>query len=205
MDGFYRDGSRSLQDRWDTRRLADRLAGTIVHAALTPHDREFIQRMDMFFLATVDGRGCANCSYKGGAPGFVRVLDEVTLAFPSYDGNGMQLSLGGMLETQQVGLLFIDFEQRRRLRVNGEAVVDVSDALLSDFCEAQCVVRVRIREVFPNCSRYIHKMQRVEASRFVPQVGLATPVPTWKRTALAQDVLPDGDPARDAAREVLDE
>lgn len=75
----------------------------------------------MFFLATADAQGRPSCSYKGGEPGFVRVLDEQTLAFPRYDGNGMFLSLGNALENPHVGLLFIDFVRARRLRFNGEA------------------------------------------------------------------------------------
>ena len=65
----------------------------------------------MFFLATADEHGMPQCSYKGGDPGFVRVVDEHTLAFPSYDGNGMYLSLGNLLVNPQVGILFIDFAQ----------------------------------------------------------------------------------------------
>src|SRR6266568_5068849 len=117
MSDLYGRGPRELQDRFDTRRLADRIAGTLVRDAIGDDDRAFIERMDMFFLATVDPQGRANCSYKGGDPGFVRVLDARTLAFPSYDGNGMFLSLGNVAETHEVGLLFIDFDKRTRLRL----------------------------------------------------------------------------------------
>ena len=109
MDERYHEGSRELQDRFDTRRLADRLDERTSRDHLTPEDRAFIERMDMFFLATSDRDGQPQCSYKGGAPGFVRVLDEHTLAFPNYDGNGMFLSWGNTLVNPQVGLLFIDF------------------------------------------------------------------------------------------------
>ena len=117
----YHSGSRQLQDRFDTRRLADRLEEVKLHDRFTAEDREFIERLDLFFLATADGAGRPTCSYKGGDPGFVRVLDETTLAFPSYDGNGMFLSLGNVLVNPAVGLLFIDFERQRRLRVEGTA------------------------------------------------------------------------------------
>jgi uncharacterized protein len=154
--------------------------------------------MDMFFLATADAQGCPQCSYKGGDPGFVRVLDEHTIAFPNYDGNGMYLSMGNVLVNQHVGLLFVDFVSERpsRLRLNGIASVDEDDELMAAYPEAQFIVRVRATQVFPNCPRYIHRMALVERSRFVPRTECETPVPGWKRTEWARDVLPEGDPAR---------
>jgi predicted pyridoxine 5'-phosphate oxidase superfamily flavin-nucleotide-binding protein len=203
MSKLYGDGARRLQDRFETRKLADRIDQGLVRDALDDGDRAFVARMDMFFLATVDARGHASCSYKGGEPGFVRVLDERTLAFPSQDGNGMFLSLGAVLETGEVGLLFIDFERQSRLRVNGKATIDPHDPLLATWPEAQLVVRVAVREVFPNCPRYIHKYALVERSRFVPRKECATPVPGWKRSPWAADALPPGDPARDPSRKAF--
>jgi predicted pyridoxine 5'-phosphate oxidase superfamily flavin-nucleotide-binding protein len=199
MTGAYHEGSRGLQDRFDTRRLADRLEERFLSDALIgPSDREFIERMDMFFLATADASGQPQCSYKGGAPGFVRVVDERTIAFPSYDGNGMYLSAGNLSVNPHVGLLFIDFVSARpsRLRVNGIASLREDDELLAAYPEAQFVVRVRATQVFPNCPRYIHRMRLVERSRFVPVADRDTPVPDWKRTEWACDVLPEGDAAR---------
>jgi len=124
------------------------------------------------------------------------VLDERTLAFPGYDGNGMFLSLGNALVNPEVGLLFISLERQRRLRLQGTASVDTRDPMLPDWPEALCVVRVRVREVFPNCPRYIHHYELVERSRFVPRPERETPVPDWKRADWAADVLPEGDRAR---------
>lgn len=204
MPGIYHDGNRELQDRFDTRRLADRLDADIVKDHIDPRDKAFIERMDMFFLATVDAEGHPNCSYKGGEPGFVRVLDEHTIAFPNYDGNGMYLSMGNVLKTRQVGMLFIDFENQWRMRLNGEAEILYDDPLKAEYPEAQFIVRVRVREVFPNCPRYIHKMQLVERSRFVPKSECKTPVPAWKTGGWVDDVLPEDDPARNPDAEVLD-
>ena len=131
----------------------------------------------MFFLATADAGGRPDCSYKGGRPGFVRVVDPHTLAFPSYDGNGMFKSLGNLMVNPHVGLLFIDFESPKRLRVNGRASVHDDDPLLGEFVGAQLVVRVQVGAVFPNCPRYIHKMKLVQRSRFVPKSECKTPVP----------------------------
>jgi predicted pyridoxine 5'-phosphate oxidase superfamily flavin-nucleotide-binding protein len=197
MSTIYHEGSRQLQDRFDTRRLADRIEEVLVHDFIGPHDGAFIEQQDMFFLATADEQGRPNCSYKGGDPGFVRVVDERTIAFPNYNGNGMYLSVGNLLKNPHVGLLFIDFERGNRMRVNGVARVEEDDELSSAYPEAQFIVRVEVREVFPNCPRYIHRYQRVQESPFVPREDCETPVPSWKRSDWARDVLPGDDPARD--------
>jgi predicted pyridoxine 5'-phosphate oxidase superfamily flavin-nucleotide-binding protein len=201
---FYHEGSRRLQDRFDTRRLADRIDERIVGETIDADDRGFIEGCDMFFIATADSEGRPQCSYKGGEPGFVRVLDERTIAFPVYDGNGMYLTAGNALVNPHVGLLFVDFERRRRLRLNGTASVAEGDPLLADYPEAQLVVRVEATEVFPNCPRYIHRYRLVERSRFVPKEACPTPVPAWKTRDWARDVLPDGDPATEAGAEVIE-
>jgi uncharacterized protein len=197
MTTIFHDAQRRLQDRFDTRRLADRISERLVHDFIDEHDARFITARDMFFLATVDPAGRPNCSYKGGDPGFVRVVDERTLAFPNYDGNGMYLSMGNAVATGAVGMLFIDFERRHRMRVNGTAAVVDGDELMAAYPQAQFVVRVKVREVFPNCPRYIHRYQLVERSRFVPRGAAKTPVPDWKRSDWACDVLPVNDPARE--------
>jgi uncharacterized protein len=193
---LYHDGNRQLQDAFDTRRLADRMAERNVRHALRDDDRAFIEARDMFFLATADVEGRPTCSYKGGDPGFVRVVDDTTLAFPNYDGNGMYLSTGNAVANPHVGLLFLDLEQGRRIRVQGEASVNLADPLLAQYPEAQFIVRVRVREVFNNCPRYIHRYQLVERSRFVPHADCETPVPEWKQRETYADVLPERDRAR---------
>jgi uncharacterized protein len=157
----------------------------------------------MFFLATADADGQPTCSYKGGDPGFVRVLDERTLAFPSYDGNGMYLSTGNALVNPHVGLLFIDFEDRKRMRLDGVASIGVDDPLLGEYPEAQFIVRVRAERVYPNCPRYIHEYRLVSRSRFVPKADRETPVPKWKKQEWSADVLPAHDPAHDPSREIV--
>lgn len=192
----YHTGMRRLQDRFDTRRLADRLDEKLARTQFAPEDRAFIESRTMFFLATADAAGRPDCSYKGGAAGFVRVTDVDELAFPSYDGNGMFRSLGNVLANPAVALLFIDFEQPRRLRVNGRAFIVADDPLLAAFAGAQLAVRVRAERIFPNCPRYIHTLKFVAASPDVPRAGCTPPVPAWKRFEVFRDVLPAGDPAR---------
>jgi predicted pyridoxine 5'-phosphate oxidase superfamily flavin-nucleotide-binding protein len=200
MTSMFHERSRALQDRFDTRRIADRIESRLVKHEIDEGSQRFIEAVDMFFLATADDEGRPNCSYKGGAPGFVRVVDAHTIAFPNYDGNGMYLSMSNVGLNAHVGLLFIDFERCSRMRLNGTASIDESDPLLSEYPEAQFIVRVRVREVFPNCPRYIHTMKRGERSAFVPQPGCETPVPSWKRSEWARDAVPDNDPARDPSK-----
>jgi predicted pyridoxine 5'-phosphate oxidase superfamily flavin-nucleotide-binding protein len=199
MSGFYHEGSRRLQDAFDTRRLADRLESVTVRDTIDDDDRAFIEAMDMLFIATADEQGRPDCSYKGGEPGFVRVLDSRTIAFPAYDGNGMFRSFGNLLVNAEVGLLFISFERQKRLRLNGTASIDPDDPLLGSWPGATLVIRVRAREVFPNCPRYIHKLALVERSRYVPEAGTEPPVPEWKTRDWAVDVLPSSDQARRAS------
>src|SRR5882724_8955754 len=129
---MYNPGSRTLQDRFGSRALADRLEERLLRTAFTEADSAFIQSRSMFFLATADAEGHPDCSYKGGAPGFVRVLGPSVLAFPSYDGNGMFRSLGNVLLNPHVGMLFIDFESPHRLRVNGRATIAEDDPILAE-------------------------------------------------------------------------
>ena len=193
MSEYFNEGNRQLQDQFETRRLADRLQAGIIQPIIAPPDAEFIEAQNMFFLATVDDKGQANCSYKGGSKGLVKVVDETTLAFPIYDGNGMFRSAGNVLVNGQVGLLFIDFERQARVRVNGLASIVDNDPLLSNWPEAVVVVRVKVRETFPNCPRYIHKMALVEESAFVPKAACQTPDAAWKKLEIVADVLPAKD------------
>jgi uncharacterized protein len=198
MASANHDGMRALRDRFGTWQLADRLADLRSRTAFTDDDRTFIESRILFFLATADGEGRPDCSFKAGDPGFVRVTAGSELAFPSYDGNGMFRSLGNLAVNAAVALLFVDFESPRRLRVNGRASVDKNDPLLAQFTGAQLVVRVRAERIFPNCPRYIPRMALVEPSPYVPREGHTPPVPQWKNVPAFRKVLPAGDPAREA-------
>ena len=197
MSRLYRASHRRLQLRFDTERLADRIEQRLLKDHIDEDNRAFIERLDMLFLATAGSDGRPNCSYKGGDPGFVRVPDPRTVVFPCYDGNGMFLSMGNLGENPAVGMLFIDFDSPKRLRVNGEARIEPADAAAPPYVGAQFVIRVAVREVFPNCPRYIHRRDAAGRSEFVPRAGLTPPVPKWKRMEWAADVLPANDPARE--------
>jgi len=196
MSRLYGPVNRSLQDRFDTRRLADNVEARVVLTEIPPEHKAFIETRDMFFLSTIDHQGRPTVSYKGGDPGFVRVIDRKTVAFPCYDGNGMFYSMGNLLGNQQVGLLFINFEKPHRLRLQGVASVDDNDPLLREYAEAQLVVRVLVTEIFRNCPRYVHRYKKTEPSEFVPRSTCETPLAPWKRIDGAQSALPAKDRAR---------
>ncbi len=190
MSKLYGESHRQLQREFDSVRIADRIEERLFHEHVTPDDKSFIESLAMFFLATADAEGRPNCSYKGGDPGFVRVLDSKTLLFPNYDGNGMFLSMGNAQENPEIGMLFIDFERQKRMRLNGTATIAPPGSAVPPYPGAQFVVKVAVRQVFPNCPRYIHKMQMVEASQYVPRAAVEPPVPGWKRADWAVDALP---------------
>ena len=197
MDTIYAASHRQLQDRFGTRPLADRVEQLIFHDVFSEMDQAFIESRDMFFLSTVDSEGRPTVSYKGGAPGFVRISDNV-LTFPCYDGNGMFYSMGNVAATAQVGLLFMDFEKPIRIRVQGEAHID--DGPDRDgWPGAIFLVRVRPTHIFMNCGRYIHPHQKLEPSRHVPDAQGHQPLAEWKRIDVITDSLPDRDQAAASA------
>lgn len=178
---LYHEGNRQLQDRFESRRISDRLEEKLAHTEFTADDKAFIEALPYFFLATADAEGRPDSSFKGGEPGFVRVTGPSELAFPDYDGNGMFKSLGNIVVNPSVGLLFIAMHGKpRRLRVNGQASVSDNDPLLSETVGAQLIVRVTARAIFPNCPRYIPTMESIEPSKYVPRAGEDPPEPAWK-------------------------
>ena len=192
MDELYGEQHRLLQKEFDTQKLADRVKEFIVSPEITDEHKPFIESRDMFFLSSIDHRGYPTCSHKGGEPGFIKVIDEKTIAFPSYDGNGMFLSLGNINASNKVGMLFIDFETPHRIRVHGIASIDRNDSLIKEFHGAELVVRIKITEIFVNCPRYINKYQRVQSSKYTPKTDFEKPLtPQWKLIDGLQDVLPE--------------
>jgi predicted pyridoxine 5'-phosphate oxidase superfamily flavin-nucleotide-binding protein len=187
MSILFHDGNRDLQDRFESRRIADRLEG-LARTAFTEDDKSFIESAIYFFLATADAEGRPDCSFKGGSAGFVRVSGPSELAFPDYDGNGMFKSLGNLAVNPEVGLLFIAMHgSPRRLRVNGTARIDRHDPLLGNTVGAQMMVRVTARVIFPNCPRYIPSLQMVDPSPYTPQPGVDPVEPAWKSFEIFKD------------------
>ena len=191
MDAFYGEQQRSLQDRFDSRTIADTLAAVTVQARLDDKAKAFIESRSFFFLSSVDSTGHPTVSHKGGAPGFVRVLDDTTLMFPSYDGNGMFLSMGNIAGDGRIGMLFMDFEKPHRVRVHATATLHDDDEHLAAYPGADLVVVATVTDSFINCPRYITKHASPEPSRFVPDADGNAPLATWKRIDLLQDVIPE--------------
>lgn len=189
MSRLYGPPHRELQDHFASRIMADRIEAIAAKREIDDMARAFIESRDMFFLASVDHQGRPTVSYKGGDPGFVRVLDATTLAFPSYDGNGMYLSMGNIAANAEIGCLFIDFERPFRLRLQGRAEVVRDGPLVGLFKEAELAVRVNVTDVWMNCPRYVHRYERKAASRYVPRAGTETPLCEWKRIDGLQDTL----------------
>lgn len=196
MSRLYGTQHRALQEAFGTRRLADRVEQLTCRTAFDEASQSFIAAADMFFLATVDQQGWPTVSYKGGDPGFVQVIDRTTLVFPSYDGNGMFLSLGNLTAHPQVGMLFISFERPHRLRLQGTASLGRDDPMRSHYTEAEAIVRVQLAALWQNCPRYIHCYQKVQPSCYVPRQACDAPLAGWKRLDLVQDVLAAPDAAQ---------
>ncbi len=198
---LYGSGARQLQDAFDSRRLADRLTEIIVNEFIDDRTRVFFEEASYFFLATVDPDGFPDVSYKGGRPGFVQVVDDNTLRFPSYDGNGMYRSIGNIVDTPNVGMLFIrQDEQAGRIRVHGRARVLTDPASVAEFVGAEAVVEVKVGRTFVNCGRYIHDISSGELSPNAPAPNYEPPQPEWKEWELFADVLPGTGP-RDTGEE----
>ena len=193
MGDFYGEKHRALQDEFDSRRLADLLEAGFIAGEVDDNNKAFIESRYMFFLSTIDQNGNPTVSYKGGDPGFVRVVDSKTIAFPFYDGNGMFYSWGNIAANAKVGMLFINFTEPNRLRVQGTATVDMNDDLMMEYVEAQGIVRVTVESIWPNCPRYVHRMEKVKTSRYVPQKAGETPLAGWKRIDIVQEALPAND------------
>ncbi len=177
---LYHEANRALQDQFKSRAIADRLEEKLARTEFTGDDRAYIESAYLFFLATADAEGRPDCSFKGGPRGFVRVTAPNEIVFPDYDGNGMFKSLGNIDANPNVGLLFIDFEKPRRLRVNGTAKVNRNDPLLAQTTGAQLIVRVTATAIFPNCPRYIPAMNVVTPSKYTPAAGVVPEEPGWK-------------------------
>jgi predicted pyridoxine 5'-phosphate oxidase superfamily flavin-nucleotide-binding protein len=187
---MYHEGNRSLQDAFESRRVADRLEEKLTRTSFTDDDKIFIEGSIFFFLATADASGRPDCSFKGGPPGFVRVVGPSELAWPDYDGNGMFKSLGNITVNPSVGLLFIAFHGKpQRLRINGTASVSRDDSLLQETVGAQLIVRVESRTIFPNCPRYVPLLELVESSAYIPQPGREPVEPVWKTLEIFKDVI----------------
>ena len=189
---LYHDGSRYLQDRFATRKLADRIEEVVAppRSPTTTAPSSRAARSSSWPPRTA--RAGPTAPTRAAARLRPRARRE-TVAFPSYDGNGMFQSLGNVMVNPHVGLLFIDFESPRRMRVSGRASVREDDPCSRSSGGAAHRARAR-RAIFPNCPRYIHRMQMVEESPYAPCEGHTPPIPEWKTRPVFREVLPPAIP-----------
>jgi predicted pyridoxine 5'-phosphate oxidase superfamily flavin-nucleotide-binding protein len=191
-EDFYKEGHRALQDRFGTRALADRWTETVIKDEIADWQVKMVERAPYFWLATADADGWPDVSYKGGRPGFVKVMDDKrTLMFPSYDGNGMFRSLGNISVNPRVGLLFVDFARPKRFRVKGLATIIYDPAVLERWPGAEAVVSVDTRNAFSNCPRYVHDSTTGKLSPYAPGGEVDPPVPEWKESDDVKPLLPN--------------
>ena len=190
MSSLFGDEHRVLQDQFDSRQLADVLEAVIVQPEIDDEAKAFIESRSFFFLSTVNAQGHPTVSHKGGAVGFVRVIDRSTIAFPSYDGNGMFLSMGNIAGDGRIALLFMDFDPPHRLRAHANAVVSSNDPLMSDYPGADLIVRATVTNVFVNCPRYITPRSPTAEPKYVPDANGQAPLPGWKKIDALQPFLP---------------
>jgi predicted pyridoxine 5'-phosphate oxidase superfamily flavin-nucleotide-binding protein len=158
-DNYFHSGEVAAQERWQTTHIWDEARRARLLMDHIPElFQERIENAPFFFLATSDSTGSCDCSFKGGGPGVIRIVDKTQLAFADYDGNGAFMSVGNILANPHVGMLFIDFSDGARLRVNGQASVHDRGAIKELFPHQPRVILVKIEQVVPNCSAHIPKL-----------------------------------------------
>jgi predicted pyridoxine 5'-phosphate oxidase superfamily flavin-nucleotide-binding protein len=170
-------GEHVLQEACGTRDRADRFYDQQMCDRLNDGMHEFIGRMEMAFIATAAGNGECDASFRAGPPGFVRVLDERTIAWPEYRGNGVMASAGNIAENPYVGILFVDFVRDLiGLHVNGSAELLDTEGFGRRFPDAEEIdivpgrrperwIVVDVEEAYVHCSKHIPKLQPVPRTR----------------------------------------
>jgi len=170
-------GEHELQDRFATTARASAFYQRQVLPYLNERMRAFVARQEMCFIATADAAGECDATFRAGPPGFVQVLDERTLAYPEYRGNGVMASLGNIAENGHVGILFIDFTRDViGLHVNGRArLVEAEELLRAHPLTAPAVlervrngngprpkaehwVLVEVDEAYIHCAKHIPRL-----------------------------------------------
>ncbi|WP_253712328.1 pyridoxamine 5'-phosphate oxidase family protein [Bradyrhizobium sp. WD16] len=187
---FYHQGMLALQDAADGRRLADFLATEVRHSEFSEKDIAQIEAANFFFIAS-SYRDQPDCSFKGGDPGFVRIVGPNALEFPDYDGNLMYRTLGNVAMNPRVGLLFMNFDPTAyRIRINGVASIHRDEASLARHHGACAVVHITCHDIYPNCPRYVPGLTAGEPSAYVPRRGTVPPRPEWQALPAVAPLLP---------------
>jgi len=162
-------GECALQEAYGTGARADRFYADQMLDHLNPRMREFVARQEMLFVATADARGECDCTFRAGAPGFIRTLDERRVTYPEYRGNGVLASLGNIHESGHIGLLMVDFfRDLIGLHVNGRASIVDNDTMRRRYGvgeegtipgrRPERWVLVDIEEAYIHCSKHIPRL-----------------------------------------------
>jgi predicted pyridoxine 5'-phosphate oxidase superfamily flavin-nucleotide-binding protein len=161
-----RKGSRTRYERverggWQTR--------------VTPDLEEFLAGLDMFYLGTATADGQPYIQYRGGAPGFLKVLDDRTLGFADFGGNRQYLTVGNLSENPKAFIFLMDYANSQRVKMWGTAqVVEDDPALLEKLSDTAYPGKVERAVVFTveawdvNCPQHIHK--RFSQSQIAPVI-----------------------------------
>jgi uncharacterized protein len=190
-NSFFSESSRALQDKFDSRRIADRITGLRRKSQFDEWEFSVIEDAQFFFIASASKDGRPDCSIKSGDKGFVKIIKPNCLLFPDYDGNGMFRTLGNVIENPYVGMLFLELTgDRRKLRVNGIASISEDVQLLNQFPGSKLVIRITAFDVFPNCPRYAPKIEVKENSIYLPNLSGERVEPPWKLNPDYEPFLP---------------
>lgn len=168
---FGSNGERELQKQFGTQKRADSFYQRQMIDYLNPHMQEYIGEQEFLFIATADANGECDSSFRAGPPGFVRVINQKSLAYPEYRGNGVLASLGNISENPHIGLMFLDFFKTTiGLHINGKArIIENSEFLESNETPQEILddiatdngkkperwVCVDVEEAYIHCSKHI--------------------------------------------------
>ncbi|WP_443072807.1 pyridoxamine 5'-phosphate oxidase family protein [Streptomyces sp. WMMC897] len=163
-------GEHEIQAQLGSERRADRFYADHLLDHLNERMREFASRQEMFFLSTADREGHCDSTFRAGPQGFLQVLDERTLAYPEYRGNGVHASLGNIRENPHLGILLIDFVRARiGLHINGSAEILEDADIRAEHPHlpqdpvpgrrAELWVRVTVDEAYIHCAKHIPHLQ----------------------------------------------
>jgi len=131
---------------------------------VTPDLEAFLANLDMFYLGTANAQGQPYIQYRGGPPGFLKVIDEKTLGFADFGGNQQFISLGNLSENPKAFIFLMDYVHGRRIKLWGKARVVEGDAQLENKLrdpeypgKVERVVLFEIEAWDINCPQHIHK------------------------------------------------
>ncbi len=152
----FHEGELNAQHKWHTDSLWDKARKQkLLWSEIPQQYHQRIEQAPFFFLATSDLDGHCDCSFKGGGPGLIKIIDSTHFAFPDFEGNGAFMSIGNIMQNPHVGCLFIDFTDGGRLRVNGRASICENDEITQNFKNSKRAILVSIEQVVPNCKAHI--------------------------------------------------